>query len=137
MATKGTMDSEKFHLLYDKYHHNDFYLLSCVGLANIIEGGNEELLKQYLIDTLHDYKGKVHSVVLGCTHYPLIKKEICEVLGDVHFYDGAIGVAKQLNRIIQENHFEDTGKSRVLFYDSSCDEGKEQRFRKLLEDVYE
>lgn len=137
MATKGTMDSEKFHLLYDKYHHNDFYLLSCVGLANIIEGGNEELLKQYLIDTLHDYKGKVHSVVLGCTHYPLIKKEICEVLGNVHFYDGAIGVAKQLNRIIQENHFEDTGNSRVLFYDSSCDEGKEQRFRKLLEDVYE
>lgn len=30
MATKGTMDSERFHLLYDKYHHDNFYLLSCV-----------------------------------------------------------------------------------------------------------
>ena len=36
MATKGTFDSEKFKELFDKYHHKNFYLYSCVGLANLI-----------------------------------------------------------------------------------------------------
>ena len=82
MATKGTMDSERFHLLYDKYHHDNFYLLSCVGLANLIESGNKDSIINYLESHLSQYKGKVSNVVLGCTHYPLIKREISKVLAD-------------------------------------------------------
>lgn len=137
MATKGTMDSERFHILYDKYHRDNFYLKSCVGLANLIENGNVDLIKEYLENNLNMYKGKVHSVVLGCTHYPLIKKEITEVLGDVTFYDGSIGVSKQLGRIIRDNEFIRNGKGNVLFFDSSHDIMKEKRFMSLLEGEYE
>ena len=35
--------------------------------------------------------------------YPLIKNEIREVLGNVTFYDGSIGVSKQLSNIINDN----------------------------------
>lgn len=137
MATRGTMDSEKFHLLYDKYHRNNFYLLSCVGLANIIEIGAYDVIKIYLEDKLKEYKGLVNSVVLGCTHYPLIKQQIRDVLGDVIFFDGSFGVARQLKKIIDEYQFEGTGETGVLFLDSSHDIIKEQRFRKLLEEDYE
>lgn len=133
MATKGTMDSERFHNLYNKYHRNNFYLKSCIGLANLIEHGNNNKIKKYLKQNINEYKGKVNSVVLGCTHYPLVKDEIREILGNVTFYDGSIGVSKQLKKIIDINNFIANGKSDILFIDSSNDKLKEERFKNLLD----
>lgn len=133
MATKGTMDSEKFRELYSHYHHDNFYLCSCVGLANLIETGDKDAIAEYLNIQLSRYKGKVLNVVLGCTHYPLIKKEICKILGNVTFYDGAVGVSKQLKRIVDEYNFMPDGDSGVLFKDSSFSFEKEERFKMILE----
>ena len=137
MSTRGTMDSEKFHELYDKYSNNNCYLLSCSGLANLIEDNNIEKIDEYLFNNLSCYKNKVKSVVLGCTHYPLIKENINKVLGDVTFYDGAVGVARQLVRIIRDNNYVNEGIYDVSFIDSSKDKDKEKRFFEILEDKYE
>lgn len=64
MATKGTIESEKFNLLYHKYNNHKTELLSCVGLADIIEDGDKEKLERYLKENLHKYRGKVKNVVL-------------------------------------------------------------------------
>ena len=41
----------------------------------------------------------VDGVVLGCTHYPFVRKVIGELLGpQVKIYDGAAGTARQLRR---------------------------------------
>ena len=64
MATKGTIESEKFHKLYEKYDNHKTYLMACKGLADIIEEGNEEKIKKYLRMNLGIYKGKVNNVVL-------------------------------------------------------------------------
>ena len=64
MATKGTIESEKFNLLLKKYNNHKTYLLSCVGLADIIEQGNENEIRKYLKNNLEMYKGKVENVVL-------------------------------------------------------------------------
>ena len=133
MATKGTMDSEKFHTLYERYRRDNFYLLSCVGLANLIENGNSDEIREYLDKNISQYKGKVNSVVLGCTHYPLIKKEISDVLGNVSFYDGSVGVAKRLKKIIEDNNFVGDDKREVIFFDSAYDIMKEKRFFSILE----
>lgn len=37
MATKGTIESEKFNLLFNKFNNHKTYLLQCLGLADIIE----------------------------------------------------------------------------------------------------
>ena len=47
MATKGTIESEKFNLLYHTYDNHKTILLPCVGLADVIENGNQEKIKQY------------------------------------------------------------------------------------------
>ena len=132
MATKGTMDSEKFHQLYYKYHYDNFYLLSCVGLANLIEDGSVDEIRNYLFDNLSVYKGKVSNVVLGCTHYPIIKQYIREVLGNVKFYDGALGVAKRLHQIIVDNNYVGGGY-KIYFVDSLNDKEKRKRFFQILE----
>lgn len=64
MATKGTIESEKFNLLYHKYDNHKTELLSCVGLADIIEEGEKEEIRKYLNKTLKEYRGKVKNVVL-------------------------------------------------------------------------
>ena len=102
MATKGTIESEKFNLLYHTYDNHKTILLPCVGLADIIEEGNKEKIKIYLKEHLEPYRGKVKNVVLGCTHYPLIQEEIQDVLGQVTFFNGAPYLAKHLKDILKE-----------------------------------
>ena len=131
LATKGTIDSDKFKVLYDKYHHDNFYLYSCVGLANLIEDGDRDKIYNYIKDNLAIYDGKVSNIVLGCTHYPLIKDIISMVIHDVTFYDGGIGVAKHLDNYLKNNNYSGDEKI-IIFKDSTGDVEKENRFYELL-----
>ena len=103
IATKGTIESEKFNLLFNKYNNQKTDLLACKGLADIIEEGNKQKIEEYLNENLSKYKNKVENVVLGCTHYPLIQEEIKNVLGDVMFFNGAQCLAKHLKEVLKEN----------------------------------
>lgn len=134
MATKGTIESEKFNLLYHKYDNHKTILLPCVGLADIIESDNKEKIKEYLINHLEKYKGKIENVVLGCTHYPLIQDLIQEVLGNVKFFNGAPYLANHLKEVLLQNNLinESTSKGEVLFIDSSGNAQKKERFFKIL-----
>ena len=130
MATKGTIESERFHKLYNTYKNNDTYLMACRGLADIIEEGNEEKIKEYLKTNLSEYIGKVQNVFLGCTHYPLIEEEIKEVLGDVEFFNGAKALAKHLKDVLAEQNLLTTYQKdgNIEFIDSSNSELKKERF---------
>lgn len=135
MATKGTLESEKFHKLYTKYNNDNSSLLACVGMADLIEQNKEEKLKEYLENLLEEYKNKVDNVVLGCTHYPLATKQIKEVLGDVKFFDGAYGTSKQLKRVLEQQELlcDKNDKGKITFMDSSnMPEQKKQRFFEIL-----
>lgn len=47
---------------------------------------------------------KIDSIVLGCTHYPLITKELNEVFPNIPLLDGSLGVAKEAKRKLESNH---------------------------------
>ncbi len=138
MATKGTIESEKFHRLFYKYYNENTALMPCVGLADIIEKGDKAEVKKYLTDNFAEYVGLIDNVVLGCTHYPLVKDEIRAVLGNVKFFDGAVGVSKQLKRVLGENNILSSSQApgNIEFVDSSADEkirlAKQNRFFELL-----
>ena len=54
-----------------------------------------------------------------------------EVLGDVNFFDGSIGVAKYLKEVIDYLNFEET-EFKIEFIDSSNSKDKEKRFYEIL-----
>ncbi len=137
MATKGTIESEKFNLLYHKYDNHKTTLLECVGLADVIEEGNEDKIKNYLEKNIGEYKGKVENVVLGCTHYPLVQKEIGQVLGkNVRFFNGASRLAVHLKDVLEEKNLisEKQEQGKIEFIDSLAKKEKEERFYKFLKE---
>lgn len=131
MATPATIESERFLKLYHNYDNGKTILLPCDGLANLIESGKTKQINEYLNVNLP--KEKVEVVVLGCTHYPLIKDEIRSILGDVIFYDGGNGVARQLKKLLEENNLiSNNSKGSISFCDSSNSIQKETRFVEIL-----
>ena len=81
------------------------------------------------------YKGKIKDVVLGCTHYPLIQKDIQKILGDVRFFNGAPYVTKNLKNMLYERNLLSNNKDiiKIDFIDSSNSKEKEKRFFNIME----
>lgn len=138
MATTMTLQLEKYHALERKLHEAaDFTPLPCRGLAARIEKGDlgGEDLHVYLKDLLGEYAGKIDGVVLGCTHYPLIRKQIRRVLGDVPLYDGGAGTAREVRRrLLEAGTLAPEGKEGcVVFRSSRTDGGTEKFYRDFYE----
>ena len=110
MATRTTLDLDKFHALARAYGSDSMVLTqACPGLADLVEEGRADspetgALLNKLIGKYADMR--IDSVVLGCTHYPYLKRQIARVLGDVVFFDGAQGTATQLRRKLIEANIE-------------------------------
>lgn len=97
LTTKGTFESERFKELFGKYKTSTCKLVMAPELAGLIENNKDSY--SYLYNLLKDYKD-IEVVVLGCTHFPLVKNEIEKVLGSVLFVDGSIGIANRIKSLI-------------------------------------
>ena len=137
MATKGTIKSERFNVLYNKYNNHKTYLMECSGLADLIEKGEDEKIEKYLKKHFEGLE-KVDNIVLGCTHYPLIKYKITKVLNKkVKFFDGAPSLATHVKDCLEEyDLLAENGEQKITFIDSSESEEvraqKEKRFYEIL-----
>lgn len=107
MATPMTLREEKFRLLM-REHENEAEIISlpCPGLVEFVERGELESygLERFLTELFAEYmEHPVDNVVLGCTHYPFVKKMIQKVLGsNVQIFDGGEGTAKETRRRLRE-----------------------------------
>ncbi|MFA9396673.1 MAG: glutamate racemase [Clostridiaceae bacterium] len=127
MATPMTLSMDKFNNLVENYNDKEIIPLPCPGLAEIIEQGivSGDKIKFYLQDKFKNIKvTEISTIVLGCTHYPFIKKEIRNLLGnDIDIIDGSLGTSKRLKYKLEENNIlsgkEDKGS--VVLYNSKED----------------
>ena len=100
MATEVTLRLEKYHELARAWEGEcEVISVPCPGLAARIECGNLDApdLAEMVGDLVGRYAGTVDAVVLGCTHYPFVRPLVAAALGgDVAFFDGGAGTARQL-----------------------------------------
>lgn len=144
MATPMTLRETKFKNLIAKYAKDAAVVsVNCEGLMEFVEAGDygskelEEYLKSRLIT---DETSGAGAVVLGCTHYPFIKKSIVKVMKyDIPMYDGGVGTSMQLMRVLQakgllklENRGADC-RGEVIFKNSAKDAVFFEVAEKLLE----
>lgn len=108
MATPGTIYSQRMLELDRKYVQRSRILLPCEGLAALIENQELEKIPNYLEQLFQNIpKETIEVVVLGCTHYPFIQRELLEAFShDVVFIDGSLGVCKRVLYLLKENNME-------------------------------
>ncbi|MBS6600495.1 MAG: glutamate racemase [Clostridium sp.] len=129
MATPMTLREKKFGNLMNKYNGGkEIIPMPCAGLVEFIESGDldGDDLKDYLKDKFSEFKGqKIGSVVLGCTHYPFVRKAIQETIGNnIPVIDGGLGTCKELRRrLANQNLINDsTKKGNIEIYNSLKDQ---------------
>ncbi len=64
------------------------------------KGETKRILKRYLLPLKMK---QVDTLILGCTHYPIIKDIIQDKFRRAKLIDPAVGVAKELRQFLQEN----------------------------------
>ncbi|MBE5886591.1 MAG: glutamate racemase [Lachnospiraceae bacterium] len=139
MATIVTLEQKKFGDMMHLYEEDaDIIKMPCPGLVELIESGH--LKDQVLLDYLEEkfsvfHKEEIDAVVLGCTHYPLIKNMVQSIVPNATIYDGGYGTARQTERRLEECGLlsqRETG-GQVVFYNSLGTEEMLDFSRYLLE----
>ena len=127
LATKGTFGGKLYNNTLHRYA-SGVEVLEQVGdgLVELVEKGEYEgdkvrvLLHKYIDPMLRE---GVDHIVLGCTHYPFLMKEIEKIVGEkVIIIDPAPAVAKHLLDLIQSKKEESIGglpNGDISFYSTA------------------
>ena len=138
MATRVTLALPKFQALMAQYGR-DAVPVPCPGLMECVERGELEgpkvtaLLQQLLGPWLSQ---PVKAVVLGCTHYPFLRKTIAALFpAGTPLIDGNAGSVRQLRRRLEEQDLlsDRQEPGRITFLSSSEDPSVLQRMQTMLE----
>ena len=123
LATPATLRGEKYQQLVDRHAKEKSVVLyeqACPGLVSQIEQGKVEHPKtEKMLETwLHPMRqAQVDTIVLGCTHYPLVGHVIEKVmscsLSLIHTGDA---IAKRLLLLAEERGHQNSGGLELALY---------------------
>lgn len=135
IGTKRTVQSDVYSKKFNEHNKKiSVHALATPLLAPMIEEGffnnriSREIIAQYLSDP---HLGKLDALILGCTHYPLIKKEIDEYYeGKVKVLDSSLVAAQSLHSYLAEKGLlNNSPKPESHFYVSDYTESFEASTR--------
>ena len=104
LATNATLHLEKFERLMGLYG-DDVITVVGKGLVEIVESGlsGTDVAAEAVFSLLSPYRDEqVDAVVLGCTHYPFLKKHIQAVFPQAQVFDGREGTAMRLKSLLEQ-----------------------------------
>ncbi len=98
-ATSATIKSGLYQQGF-KMMGKEVATLAIPKLAEAIEFGfSEEIQEEIIKEAFADSVGTFDTLILGCTHYPLIKPIFKQVLGrGINIFDPAVAVAKRVEK---------------------------------------
>lgn len=106
IGTRSTIESGSYQRqLLNKNDKIKIYSKSCPLFVPLVEEGilagniAAEIIEMYLRDIKHN---DVDSLILACTHYPLLKKAIIKYLEDIFIIDSAQEVAGHAEILLKE-----------------------------------
>ena len=124
LSTPYTTRSKRVQELMRDYTRDDqeLYLVSGENLASLIEDNNSLEIDNVLNRILSPYKNKADSIVLGCTHYSLIKEEIEKVLPNVVQLDGCKGISEEVKRQLESHNLIENNSGDLTIINTKNDE---------------
>jgi len=126
LATPATLKGEKYQQLVNELsmqHEITLFEQPCPGLVEQIENGevDTDKTKQMLELWLKPMRmGNVDTIVLGCTHYPLICKTIEEVMNrKMTLIDTGNAIAKRVLHLTESIKHTNKGTLNLFLYSTS------------------
>jgi len=136
MATDVTLREQKLAALMERVKRDCTVLrVHAPGVVELVEAGkcNSGEAVALMEQLLGPYVGKIDALVLGCTHYPFMKKAMRKVLGDgVELLDGGEGTARETRRRLAEAGLLNDGPGELIVENSSGDAEKIALTHRLL-----
>lgn len=131
LATVATLKGEKYSSLVNELSSKNSVQLfeqACPGLVDQIELGDLDSseLNRLLQNWLEPMKKNgVDTIVLGCTHYPIVAKNIKQIMGeDTKLIETGYAIANRLESLSKEKVFESFEKTEVFVYSTGNDLNK-------------
>ena len=140
LATPATLSGDKYQCLLDnlvKGRDIKLYEQACAGLVEHIE--NDTLKSEESLRLLEKWlkpmrEAKVDSMVLGCTHYPLARKVIEDIMDNgVKCIDSGYAISKHLLTRLKEQGHKNEGKLTLHLFHTG--EINQILIQKLFPDV--
>ena len=105
LATPATLHMDKFLHLMELYGEGAVPVEG-YGIVERVEDG--QVRGERILSVLHGLldehlKKKTDAIVLGCTHYPLIREALAQVAPGVPLIDGNLGTVRQLRRVLERD----------------------------------
>jgi glutamate racemase len=120
LATPATLEGAKYKALVamlSERYHVQVYEQPCPGLVQQIEAGETD--SESTLSILENWlapmrSANVDTIVLGCTHYPLVKNAIQQVMQrSITFIDSAEGVTKRLLTLLEQKGHNNHGATTL------------------------
>ena len=128
MATDVTLREQKLAALMERVKRDCRVLrVHAPGAVELVEAGKCDTPEAVALmeKLLGEHIGELDALVLGCTHYPFLKKAMGVVLGDgVELLDGGEGTARETRRRLLEMGLLNEGEGDLIVENSSEDPGK-------------
>ena len=128
IGTKVTIQSGSYRKNIEKYNSNlHIYEKACPAFVPLIEEGilNDEIMEltiRYYMDDFVEEDG-LDTLVLGCTHYPLIRADIERLYPDLDIIDPSEEIIYRIEEILKENDIQADGAgAENEFYASDLSE---------------
>lgn len=105
IGTVGTIQSGAYEKALKRINpHVEVYSYACPKLVPLVESGikDRQLALEIVRESLESFKGKpIDTLILGCTHYPLLADLIAEVMGEeVKLINSAEETARELSVVL-------------------------------------
>ena len=137
MATDVTLRERKLAALMERVKRDCTVLrLPSPGVVELVEAGKCDTPEAVALmeQILGPHVGKLNALVLGCTHFPFMKKAMGQVLGEgVELLDGGEGTARETRRRLAEARLLGEGQGELVVENSSGDVEKIALTCQLLE----
>ena len=110
IGTKATVKSNSYASFISRIDANaEVFSVACPLFVPLVEAGmfreDNEIVKKTVEYYLSEFKDKnIDTIILGCTHYPLLKDVIRNYLGDdIEIIDSGIETADLIKKMLNKN----------------------------------
>ena len=122
IGTEGTVKSNAYAKEIKKHDKKiNCFSKACPLFVPLVEEGwnkgkiTEEIINVYLKELVNK---KIDTLILGCTHYPLLKKSIQKIIGKkIKIIDSATAVAMAVRDLLKKNNqLKNSGSGKYEFF---------------------